>query len=87
LVKDLELIFRAYFWLIKIKVLDDSIAKERKISRSMQNKLENLIKEGREWIRLKQVYENARFPDSGTPAYIISGKWLSNYKKYILYDV
>ena len=53
----------------------------------MENKLENLIKEGREWIRLKQVYENARFPDSGTPAYIISGKWLSNYKKYILYDV
>ena len=55
--------------------------------RSMQQKIENLMKEGREWIRMKQVYDNARFPDSGTPAYIISSKWLSNYKKYIVYDM
>ena len=53
----------------------------------MQQQVDNLIKECREWIRMKRAYDNARYPDAGTSAYVVSGEWLAKYKKYICYDV
>ena len=35
---------------------------------------------------MKRAYDNARFPDAGTPAYIISIEWLTKYKAYCFYD-
>ena len=48
--------------------------------------IESIIKEGKEFCRLKRAYENARFPDAGTPAYIISIDWLAKYKAYCFYE-
>ena len=48
--------------------------------------IENIIKEGKEFLRLKRAYDNARFPDAGTPAYIISIDWLAKYKAYCFYE-
>ena len=33
-----------------------------------------------------KAYESDRYPDAGTPSYIISREWLSKYKKYVFYD-
>ena len=33
-----------------------------------------------------KTYESDRYPDAGTPSYIISKSWLSKYKKYVFYD-
>lgn len=30
------------------------------------------MKEGKEFLQLKKAYDNARYPNAGTPAYIIS---------------
>ena len=35
---------------------------------------------------LKRKYEKARFPDGGTPAFIVSLEWLAKYKTYIFYN-
>ena len=35
---------------------------------------------------MKRAYDNARFPDAGTPAFIISIEWLNKYKAYCFYD-
>ena len=48
--------------------------------------IESIIKEGKEFVRLKRAYDNARFPDAGTPAYIISIDWLAKYKAYCFYE-
>ena len=45
-----------------------------------------LIEEGREYARIQKAYDNERFPDAGTPGYLISTVWLDNYKKYVFYD-
>ena len=45
-----------------------------------------MIKEGKKFCISMKAYENERFPDAGTPAYIISKAWLSKYKKYVFYD-
>lgn len=52
----------------------------------MQEQIENLAKEGKEFCTLMKAYDNERFPDAGTPAYIIDKAWLSKYKKYVFYD-
>ena len=51
-----------------------------------QEKVEALKKEGKEFVRLKKVYESARYPDAGTPAFIINKDWLTKYKKYCFYE-
>ena len=51
-----------------------------------QEEIEKLAKEGKEFVRLLKAYENERFPDAGTAAYIIQKSWLSKYKKYVFYD-
>lgn len=35
---------------------------------------------------MKRAYDNARLPDAGTPAYIISTEWLEKYHAYCFYD-
>jgi len=52
----------------------------------MQEELKTLIEEGREFVRIKRTYEGARFPDAGTPAFVISTEWLAKYKIYIFYS-
>ena len=52
----------------------------------MSEQIDNIIKEGKEFLRLKRAYDNARFPDAGTPAYIISTEWLDKYKVYCFFD-
>ena len=52
----------------------------------MQAQVENLMKEGKEFLQIKKAYDNARYPNAGTPAYIISSEWMTNYKKYCFYD-
>lgn len=52
----------------------------------MQEEIKEVIEEGKEYIRLKRAYENARFPDSGTPAYIVSVEWLNKYKEFVFYN-
>ncbi len=52
----------------------------------MQEKFEALKKEGQEFVRLKKAYDAARYPDAGTPAYIISSDWLKKYKDYCFYN-
>lgn len=37
-------------------------------------------------MRLKKAYDSARYPDAGTPAYIISTDWLNKYKEYCFYN-
>lgn len=44
-----------------------------------------MVKEGKEFLQLKKAYDNARYPNAGTPAYIISSEWLDKYKKYCFY--
>ena len=52
----------------------------------MEDEIKTLIEEGKEFVQLKRAYESARFPDSGTPAYIISNEWLNKYKKFVFYE-
>ena len=52
----------------------------------MQEKFEALKTEGKEFLRLKKAYEAARYPDAGTPAYIISSDWLKKYKEFCFYN-
>ena len=52
----------------------------------MEAKIEELQKEGQEFVRLKKASDNERWPDSGTPSFIISRKWLDAYKEYIFFD-
>ena len=52
----------------------------------MQKKIENLTREGKEFLRMKRDYDGARFPEAGTAAYAISTEWLAKYKKYCFYD-
>lgn len=35
---------------------------------------------------MMKSYESDRYPDAGTPSYIISKAWLSKYKKFVFYD-
>ena len=44
------------------------------------------MKEGKEFLQLKKAYDNARYPNAGTAAYIISSEWLDKYKKYCFYN-
>ena len=52
----------------------------------MQEELKSLIEEGKEFARIKRTYDQARFPDVGTPAYIISSNWLNKYKLYAFFE-
>ena len=52
----------------------------------MTEEIDNIIKEGKEYLRLKRAYENARFPEAGTAAYIISTDWITKYKAYCFYE-
>lgn len=36
-------------------------------------------------MNLVQRHKSERFPDQGTPGYLISAEWISKYKKYIFY--
>lgn len=47
--------------------------------------LEKLINEAKEFIDLKNKFKRAKFPETGTPAYLISNNWLKKYKAYIPY--
>lgn len=51
----------------------------------MERDLEDLIKEGKEYINLASRHKSERFPDQGTPGYLISTQWLDKYKTYIFY--
>lgn len=52
----------------------------------MSKSIQDLHEEGKEFVRLKRVYDTARFPEAGTPAYIISSSWLKKFKEYTFYD-
>ena len=52
----------------------------------MEAKIRELHEEGLEFLRLKNKSDNARYPDAGTPSYIISRRWLDLYKEWIFYD-
>ena len=52
----------------------------------MSAEIENLVKEGKAFIQLKRTYDQERFPDVGTPAYLISNDWMEKYKKYCFYQ-
>jgi hypothetical protein len=49
-------------------------------------KLEQIVSECREFIRLKKLNSRERNPDAGSSLYLISKRWLKAYKEYIFYD-
>ena len=51
----------------------------------MERELEDIVNECKEFIRLKKMHKQSRYPDAGQPAYLISSNWLELYKKYILH--
>ena len=52
----------------------------------MQEQIDSLLKEGKQFLQIKKDYDTSRFPNSGTPAYIISQKWFTKYKAYCFYE-
>lgn len=52
----------------------------------MAEEIKAVLEEGREFCRMKRAYDMARFPDAGTPAFLISTEWMVKYKKYCFYD-
>lgn len=52
----------------------------------MEAKIKELHQEGLEFFRLKKLSDNERWPDAGTPCYIISRTWLDAYKEWVFYD-
>ena len=52
----------------------------------MDDQIKKLVDEGKEYCRLKRAYEMARFPEAGTPAYVVSIAWLDKYKQFIFYN-
>jgi hypothetical protein len=50
----------------------------------MERDLDDLIKEGKEFYEMNRQYKYNKFPSAGTPAYLVSKKWLKKYKQYIL---
>ena len=52
----------------------------------MAEEIKAVLEEGREFCRMKRAYDMARFPDAGTPAFLISSEWMAKYKKYCFYD-
>ena len=42
----------------------------------MAKDINELLKEGKEFADLLKESDNMRWPDSGTPTYIIADKWL-----------
>jgi len=52
----------------------------------MEAKIKELHEEGLEFYRLKKLSDGSRWPDAGTPCYIISRAWLDAYKSWIFYD-
>lgn len=51
----------------------------------MERDLDDIVKESREFIRLKRLHKQNKFPPAGAPAYLVSTEWLKKYKSYILY--
>ncbi len=51
----------------------------------MERDLDSIVTECKEFIKLKQIHSNSRYPDPGQPAFLISTNWLQKYKKYILH--
>jgi len=51
----------------------------------MERDLDDIVKESREFIRLKKLHQQNKFPPAGAPAYLVSTEWLKKYKSYILY--
>lgn len=51
----------------------------------MERELEDIVNECKEFIKLKKLHRQSRYPDAGQPAYLISSEWLQKYKKYILH--
>jgi|LauGreDrversion4_2_1035121.scaffolds.fasta_scaffold94670_3 hypothetical protein len=54
-------------------------------STSENRTLEEIIKECREYIQLKNRSNMERNPEPGTPVYLISKNWLKVYKQSIFY--
>ena len=51
----------------------------------MAQDIQELLKEGKEFTTLMKASENLSWPDSGTPSYIISEKWLDKYKLFVFH--
>ena len=51
----------------------------------MEPQIKALYEEGQEFLKLKKENDSTRWPDAGTPSFIISVKWLDAYKEYIFY--
>ena len=51
----------------------------------MAKDLNELLDEGKEFTRLLRESDNLRWPDSGTPAYIIAEKWLDKCKLFVFH--
>ena len=52
----------------------------------MEPEIKAIYDEGLEFVRLKKENDMLRWPDAGTPSYIISVKWLEAYKKYVFFE-
>ena len=42
----------------------------------MQTRIDELHKEGKEFYRMKKALDGSRYPEAGTPTYMISTKWV-----------
>lgn len=51
----------------------------------MEPQIKAIHDEGLEFVKLKKENDNLRWPDAGTPSYIISVSWLDAYKEYVFY--
>ncbi len=49
----------------------------------MEIDFENLVKEGQEFLKLRNDFKKESNPAAGTQGYLISVNWIQNYKSYI----
>lgn len=47
---------------------------------------DNILKEGQQFLKMRQDFQKSSNPDAGTVGYLISLQWVNSYKKYIYYD-
>ena len=47
---------------------------------------DSLIKEGQEFINMREKEKRTGNPDAGTACYLISIKWIDSYKNYIHFE-
>ena len=52
---------------------------------TMERDLEDIAKECTEFMEIKRQYRYNKFPQAGSPCYIISRTWIKKYKNFINY--